>query len=182
MGDTSRLKAILDEERSRHPRMTERDVQKLVFQSVFGGDHALVDRARFAEGVNTEWGRLCDVDSRGRESILQTIDPEGRVARIHLAPCKAGGIDVEQLIDVIWHQPRRGGARRQFDRQWEDVVRLAAEGRIPFAADKLAQLGSPDDLPHHSPPYGATSYRILNDVSDSATRRQLERLGVLPRS
>lgn len=162
--------------------MTVRDVQKLVFQSVFGGDHALVDRTRFAEGLRAEWERLDDAGSQERKPILQLIDPEGRVARMHLALCKARGIDVEVLIETLWNQPRRGGTRGQFDRRWENIVCLAVEGRIPFAADELVELGFPNHLPHHSASYGAASYRILNDAVAPATNCQLERLGILPRT
>jgi len=181
MGDTSALLAILDDERVRHPRMTAHDVQKLIFQGVFGGDHALVDRDRFTRGLREEWDEPIDLDFPGGDPMLQPIDLEGRVARIHLTPCKVRGIEVDALIDVLWNQPRRGGTRPQFDRRWEDVVRLAAADRIPFSANELAALGFPDDLPHHSADYGPTSYRIVNDVSDPATCRRITDLGILAR-
>jgi len=182
MGDTSALQAILEAERTRHPRMTACDVQKLIYQSVFGGDHALVDRDRFADALRTEWDGLADIDTSVADSLLQMIDAEGRVARIHLAPCKACGIDAKALIDVLWSQPRRGGTRSHFDCRWEEIVHLAATGRIPFSSTELSEFGFPDDLPHHSADYGPTSYRIINDVSDPATRRGLTELRVLPRS
>jgi len=178
MSDTSGLLEILEAERERHPRMTPADVQKLIYQSVLGGDHALIDRERFAAGVRREWDGLVDAGLRKSGSTLQSIDPAGHVARIHLGPCAAAGVDRNQLIDVLWQQPRRGGTRRQFDRRWKEIVALAGAGRIPFSADELMTLGFPEDLPHHSEAYGPTSYRILNDLSDPATCARVDRLGI----
>ena len=176
MGDTRTLEAILDYERTRHPEMTARDVQKLIYQSAFGGDHLLTDRGRFETALRQEWA--CLLAETVDASILQSIDPEGRVARIHLAPCAAAGVRIEDLADVLWSQPRRDGARSTFDRRWEEVVCLARAGRIPFAADALSRLAFPEDLPHHSDAYGRTSYRIVNDLSDAATRARLAELGL----
>jgi len=176
MGDTRTLEAILDREREEHPEMTAGDVQKLVYQSVFGGDHLLTDRGRFETALRQEWD--CLPAETGAASILQSIDPEGRVARIHLAPCAAAGVRIEDLAEVLWSQPRRDGARRTFDRRWEEVIRLGRVGRIPFAADVLSGLGFPEGFPHHSDGYGHTSYRIVNDLSDATTRGRLAELGL----
>ena len=179
MSDTSGLAEILEVERARHPRMTGADVQKLIYQSVLGGDHALIDRERFTVGVRREWDVLEDAGLRQRGPILQSIDPAGCVARIHLGPCAAAGVDRDGLIEVLWQQPRCGGTRRQYDRRWQEIVGLAAAERIPFSADELTALGFPEDLPHHSETYGPTSYRVVNDLSDPSTRTRLERLGIL---
>ena len=176
MSNTRTLEAILDHERARHPEMTVRDVQKLVYQSVFGGDHLLSDRGRFEANLRQEWD--CLPAETADVSILQSIDPEGRIARIHLAPCAAAGVRIEDLVEVLWSQPRTNGARSAFDCRWVEVVQLARGGRIPFSAAALSELGYPEGFPHHSDGYGHTSYRIVNDLSDATTRGRLAELGL----
>ena len=158
--------------------MDERDLQKLIYQCVFGGDHLLDDPERYAAALREEWEGLSMDDPAAAEPALQSIDPDGKTARIHLAPVKRLGIDVDRLIELLVEQGRKPGRRPDYERRWNEAVALAAAGRIPFSADGLARLGWPDSAPHHGPDYGTASYRIVNDVSDPATDERLCKLGV----
>ena len=55
---------VIEAELARHPRMDEQDLQKLVYQSVFGGDHLLEDPERFAAGLRAEWAKRPADDGR----------------------------------------------------------------------------------------------------------------------
>ncbi len=178
MADTNALLDVIEAERARHPRMDERDLQKLIYQSVFGGDHLLADPVRYGSALREEWVRLPIDDTRAAEPALQAIDPEGRVARIHLAACKRSGIEVDRLIELLVGQRRRDGRRPDYERRWNETVALATAGRIPFSADVLARVGYPGRAPHHGPDYGPAAYRIVNDVTDPAMSEGLRRLGV----
>jgi hypothetical protein len=160
MADKNALLDVITVEWARHPRMDERDLQKLIYQSVFGGDHLLDDHPLAAEPA------------------LQSIDPDGKTTRIHLAASKRLGIDADRLIELLTGQDRKHGRRPDYERRWNDTIALAASGRIPFSADELARVGHPDGAPHHGPEYGPASYRIVNDVSDPAMDEGLRRLGV----
>ena len=125
-----------------------------------------------------EWSRLPGGGPKISREALQSIDPEGRTARIHLAPCKWAGGEMERLIELLAGQERKRGRRADYIARWNAVIGLAADGEIPFSADDLEQAGFPESTPHHGPAYGFASYRIVNDVSDPTMDRELHRLGV----
>lgn len=180
MTDTTNWAAILDDELARHPGMDASDLRKLVYQSALGGNHLLDDPVQFAAGVRDEWERL-GVPARGDgiRPAIQPIDPAGRTARIHLAICKAIGVPVDGLIELLLAQPRKAGSRVDFDRAWSVVLSLAETGRIPFDADGLWHVAFAEGAPHHSDGYGPASYRIVNDLSDAATADGLTRWGIV---
>ena len=178
MADTNLLLDVIEEERIRHPRMDERDLQKLIYQSVFGGDHLLADPKRYDSALREEWERLPIDDVWADQAVLQVIDPLGGVARIHLAVCKRSGVDIDRLTELLVGQRRRDGRRSDYDRRWNETIALARVGRIPFSADVLGRVGYPDRAPHHGPDYGPASYRIVNDVSELTMAEGLRRLGV----
>jgi len=88
MAYTNDLLGIISSEHALHPRMVLSDLQKLIYQSVFGGDHLLENPARFADGVRHEWVGF-DPPPAEAGPALQPIDPDGRTARIHLAVCSS---------------------------------------------------------------------------------------------
>ena len=178
MADTNLLIDVIEEERIRHPRMDERDLQKLIYQSVFGGDHLLGDPERYGSAVREEWNRLETGERRTERPALQVIDPLGEVARIHLAVCKMSGVEVDRLVELLVEQRRKNGRRPDYERRWNETIALARSGRIPFSVDVLGRVGYPDRAPHHGPDYGPASYRIVNDVSEPAMAAGLRRLGV----
>ena len=178
MADKNALLDVIAAERARHLRMDERDLQKLIYQCVFGGDHLLDDPERYAGALREEWEGLSIDDPLAAEPALQSIDPEGKTTRIHLAASKRLGIDTERLIELLVGQDRKHGRRPDYERRWNETISLAAAGRIPFSADELARVGYPDSAPHHGPDYGPASYRIVNDVLDPAVDEGLRRLGV----
>ena len=178
MADKSDLLDVIAVEQARHPRMDERDLQKLIYQSVFGGDHLLDDPQRYAGALREEWKGLSIDDPLATKPALQSIDPDGKTARIHLAACMGLGVDVDRLIELLVGQGRKHGRRPDYERRWDETVALAVAGSIPFSADRLARVGDPDGVPHHGPDYGPASYRIVNDVSDPTMDEGLRRLGV----
>jgi len=177
MVHTKRLVQIIEGELAQHPRMTAQDLQKLVYQGIFGADHLLVDPSRFADALRMEWSKL--PNSTESQPVLQTIDPAGRTARLHLAPCKARGVRVEEVASFLQRQPPKNGRRRDFEERWREAVNLAGEGKIPFLLCELSRMPFPLEVPHHSRRYGTAAYRVVNDLTETAIRVDLERLGIL---
>ena len=165
------LLAIVEEELRRHPRMGPEDLRKLIVQSALGGDHLPEDADRFRRGLQREWAAL---PAEGPDiEAIQCIDPSGKTARIHLAPCKTAGVDVDALANFLASQPRRRGRRALFETRWSNVVALAARACIPFDPDALSDLVSLEALPHHSAGYGFAAYRIVNDLTAPGIAAQL---------
>jgi len=178
MGDKTAWLDVIETERALHPGMGAQDLQKLICQSVFGGDHLIDDPIRFAAGVRQEWNRLEDDGAHADGAALQSIDSDGRTARIHLAVCRELGVDVEELIGFLAGQDRKRGRRCEYERRWRETVDLAAAGAIPFDPMDLERVGCPKTAPHHGPGYEPASYRIVHDVTDARTADALRRLGV----
>jgi len=168
---------IIADEYQRRPSMTVRDLHKLVSQSCFGGDHLLRNSDSFVKDLATEWDGLTDGDLRG--DVLQRIHPLGRVARLHLGPCKAMGLSHYDLSRLLLAQPMKEGRHESFEWAWATILHSARVEEIPFTYDQLVAVQPKDEMGHHSPEYGKASYRILNNLGHPPTRETLCRLGIL---
>ncbi len=180
MNDKTDLLAIIMDEFRRHPQMGAEDLRKLIVQSVLGGDHLLNDLDLFRRELLREWSTIPiePIEPIGRETI-QRIDPAGRTARVHLVPCRARGVAVDALADLLAEQPRKRGERSEFVARWEVVVDLARAGRIPFDPSELSDLAALERLPHHSPGYGFAAYRVINDITLPKVANRLREWGIL---
>ena len=176
--DNDAILRILDEEIHRHPHLEAGDFLKLIYQAAFGGDHLLARPGRFRKALAEEWTSLESGPSVG--AALQRIDPEGRVARIHLEPCRRAGIGVRELGDLLLDQPWRFGTYEMFRRLWKATIECVPTVSSTVTETELEALSLPDGPPHHSEAYGRANYRILNDVGDPATRVRLVEWGLLP--
>ena len=164
MDEKENLRKILREEVALHPRMELVDLQKLVYQAVFGIDHLLEDRVCFVNELSREWEAL-DPLAGTEQEVLQVIDPTKRRGRIHLRVCKARGVKIDGLIRLLVDQKPVGGTQERFARLWSLAGELAQEGAIPFSKEFLAALPFLETSPHHSSRYGKPSYRVVNDVT-----------------
>ncbi len=164
MNEKENLRRILQEEVALHPRMELIDLQKLVYQAVFGIDHLLADRVCFANELSREWGAL-DPLARAEEEGLQVIDPSKQRGRIHLRACKARGVKIDGLTRLLVDQELVGGTEERFARLWSLAGEIAQEGAIPFSKESFAALPFPETPPHHSSGYGNASYRVVNDLT-----------------
>jgi len=168
--------SIIADEIRRHPSMTPDDLHKLVVQSVHGGNHLLRDAEQFRKGLATEWERLATLG--GAADALQIIDPNGRTARLHLAPCKAVGCALDSLAALLLSQPLKLAEPHALTAAWSMIRELAGQGLIPFSATAL-QLSPDRKIGHHSSTYGPAAYRIVHDLRSSKTQEALCRLGLL---
>ena len=140
------------------------DLQKLVYQAVFGVDHLIEDRIDFANELSREWEELAPLAGAGEE-VLQVINPAKQRGRIHLRACKARGVKIDGLTRLLVHQEPVGGTEERFARLWSLAGELAQEGAIPFFKESFAALPFPETPPHHSSGYGNVSYRVVNDLN-----------------
>ena len=68
------LQRILAEQSERYPAMTEQDVQKLCFQSLFGGGHLIADEAACFNALKAEW---LEITSDGHFHAPAAAEPIG---------------------------------------------------------------------------------------------------------
>jgi len=171
------LNHIVKDELRRHPRATVRDLQKLVMQSALGVDHLLADRERFRKGLLTEWR---DVPvSTGPGDPIQIVDPDGRTARLHLAPCRDLGLDPTEMAHVLSEQALKCAPWSEVVKRWAQLVEGVIAGEINgWCEDDLAALPPEGSVFHHSVRYGFAAYRVINDVRDPVIRRALRAWGI----
>lgn len=153
---------------ARYPRWQVVDVYKLVYQAVFGAEHALSDICTARGYLEYEWSHL--TSGPMGEPLFEPLRPDGRLGRLHLRPYRAQGGDVEQLFQ-LWLLTAEcvHGTVDALREVWHDVECLARSGDLPFAINELnafwniqAAQGFPPV--HHSLAYRsayAPAYRVV---------------------
>lgn len=172
----SPLLSVIEDEHRRHPGMTVRDLGKLLYQAVFGGDHWTRTPDAFLDALRAEWEH--GLPPIASATAIQPIDPDGKTARLHLAESRAAGLTLEALTSFLTHQPLKRGESARWERLVRAAERLAADGEIPFAAPEIHELLQGSGPHHHGPTYGPTAYRLIHDMTDRATHEWIEAHGL----
>jgi hypothetical protein len=160
---------IIQRELALHPFLDAVDLEKLLYQAVFGGDHLLWDRPRFEQGLRREWEELALSPGPIVEPPLQVIDPAGRTARLHLRPCTLLGLKLEALSSFLSSQPLKRGSQERLAGLRSLARELALEGEIPLSLVNPRRAPFPESAPHHSFHYGPAAYRLIHDLTLPAT-------------
>ncbi len=152
----------------RYPRWQVVDVYKLIYQGVFGAEHALRDAQLARRYLEDEWARL--VPAAVDEPLFEPLRADGALGRVNLRPYKAQGGDVEALY-AAWMVTagRVHGTVDALRDAWEHVEALAQQGALPFALAELRQFWqdqAAQGFPavHHSALYRslyAPAYRVV---------------------
>jgi|Deesub1362B_J571_1020462.scaffolds.fasta_scaffold00135_26 hypothetical protein len=179
------LLGLIELHRRTHPGFGVEDLAKLIYQGVFGADHLLSDRDRFAREFLEEWRWVNERDFPD-EPLFEPVDPRGRIYRLNIRPAKRRGAPPEGLLEVLLVQPRVGADPAEFWKRWRIVVELAEEGSIPFVPARLRSYGEmlaeTHIVPRHSSTYRRVNkphYRLVNDFRDEVLRKDLRTLGIL---
>ena len=159
--------AIVARHLVRYPAMELEDVYKLAHQACLGSEHAVSDRARAEQRLQSEVAQLGDGPP---EPMLDPISTDGRIVRVHLRPYLAADGDASELLDAFVRTANgfRGSVER-LTSCWARVEAMTAEGVVPFTPDDAAALlrrmeavGFP--AVHHSVAYVAVyrpAYRVV---------------------
>ncbi len=158
---------MLLEHAKRYPQLEPQDCYKLLFQAVLGAEHAVADEAGARKWMENELASLGDGPD---EPLVDSIAPDGALARVHLRQFVARGGDAAKLVRAfVATAQRKFGTRDQLAEDWNQVVALAEEKRLPFTAaaarefgDKMRTAGWP--AVHHSKAFGAVyrpAYRVI---------------------
>ncbi len=161
------FRPVLLEHAKRYPQLEPQDCYKLLFQAVLGAEHAVADEAGARKWMENELASLGDGPD---EPLVDSIAPDGALARVHLRQFVARGGDAAKLVRAfVATAQRKFGTRDQLAEDWNQVVALAEEKRLPFTAaaarefgDKMRTAGWP--AVHHSKAFGAVyrpAYRVI---------------------
>ncbi len=174
MSVKERLLLTLRDEFVFHPQMMPADLQKLIYQAVFGCDHLLAQPQRFHKELKQEWKMIPPIIGSSVDP-LQVIDPDGKTARLHLQPCKGLGIEIDDLCAFFLLQSPKEGTPERFALLWSKLRQLAQEKAIPFALHLVAASPPTAHQYHHSSEYGFASYRVVNDIKAVTTATWLQK-------
>jgi len=153
----------------RTPRMTVRDAYKWLFQATLGGEHAVSDPSGPSLLLDEEWAGL-DEPFPG-ESVLESLRPDGALARVNLRPFKQAGGEKERLLRVFLDSARAFRVEKEaFLLAWRAcgarLPALALPAMTPEDWKSLDARCRADGYPplHHSPAYEAAyrpAYRVV---------------------
>ncbi|HVT72982.1 MAG TPA: hypothetical protein VHD61_07580 [Lacunisphaera sp.] len=158
---------ILKEQVRRYPGLQVQDCYKLVFQACLGSEHAALDEATARQWLERE---VAGLGPGPAEPLIDPISPDGRIVRIHLRPFVEQHGDVRKLAAAFVQTARTfHGSKQELAAAWAGVVRLAAEGGLPFGAGEAERFGSAiaaDGYPavHHSKAFNERhrpAYRVV---------------------
>lgn len=132
-----------------------------------GAEHAVPDVAAAQDWLERE---LSQLGAGPQEPVVDTISPDGHMARLHLRPYVAAGGDPSALLTAFVRTANEHrGTREQLQRYWSYAVRLAAMGGLPFNQTDLLIFWADVEakgfpVVHHSAGYRAAykpAYRVI---------------------
>lgn len=152
---------------TRYPRLEVQDLYKLVYQGIFGSEHAVIDASQARVWLEREVKALAEGPE---EPLLAPVSPDGRIVRVNLRPYMAGGGNLEALLEEFLRTAREHkGTEEQLKQYWWYVEQMAEEQVLGIAATTLQRFfeemearGFP--AVHHSDAYRRAyqpAYRVV---------------------
>ncbi|MBN2363802.1 hypothetical protein JXL83_06700 [candidate division WOR-3 bacterium] len=154
---------ILETEFKLHPRLEIRDICKLILQASMGSDHLLGDRIKYFSDLSFEYSSL-DENADTSCPLLQQIDTNKRIFRLHLAPLKRSELDKKEILRLLSVQNLLNRDNELFYETKEIMRRAVTEKFVNFDTDKIEAVCIKRRILKHSKSYGFASYRIVNDL------------------
>ncbi|MBD3370486.1 hypothetical protein GF402_09015 [Candidatus Fermentibacteria bacterium] len=158
----ARLEKVVLLELLLHPKMREADLYKMLYQAVLGLDHLDPGTPGFSTALREEWSAL-PRRQEPRHPLLQQIHPDGGTARLHLVTCRDWGLRLDQVARLLEEQPPRHAKTDDLTNLLGHCAGLAGKGRLPFDPDAILELKDSRPPLKHTPSYGFSSYRVVND-------------------
>jgi hypothetical protein len=162
---------LLNAHLARYPLMAPQDAYKLLYQGILGAEHLLAAPEVFAARLRAEYEA---VPPAADAPLYEPVRPDGRLLRVNLRPFKAGGGNLERLLDAcLAAASLRWGMTADLTAAWADLVEACGTGRWPHLGDVAAfstwleANGYP--AVHHSPEYREAyrpAYRLVRAASN----------------
>ncbi|UCD37558.1 MAG: hypothetical protein JSW54_12120 [Fidelibacterota bacterium] len=166
--EETRFRKILIVQSTRYPRWEVQDLYKFVHQAAMGSGHAVSDTDMARAWLTREMASLEDLASP--EPIIDTLSPDGLLARIHLRPfLKAGGSPDTLLTAFVQTANEFRGDPETLRRYWALAEKMAERRDLSFPPDELAAFFTEMESQgfpavHHSEVYRNTylpAYRVV---------------------
>ena len=107
---------MVETHKERYPEMDNQDAYKLLFQGMLGPEHVISDAMEFKANLERELANLKpDFD----QPLIESIRPDGRLARIHLRAWLATGQDLDILVaDCLKAGDQAWNTHEEFSSLW----------------------------------------------------------------
>ncbi len=161
------------------PLLGIEDAYKLIYQSIFGGEHLLTDLAHARQVLFQEFEAITPAAD---EPLIETISLSGAIIRLNLRPYKFRQGTPTVLFDALQKSAQSvTGSLADFLELWNAFKQAVLRHELPFDEQQLVQFDQKvqaENYPtqHHSAAYRQAyrpAYRILTRHLAEVLVRQL---------
>ena len=144
------------------------DIYKMFFQSVFGIQHILHDKAK--RYLEEELSTL-EMQKSSDEPSIENISVDNVTVRVNLRPFKMRGLSSDKLfLAMVTSAKKPKGTQKAFSKLWNQFKSLVEAGRLNFDESSLEDFDKKVEkenypLYHHSERYRRSyrpAYRVVN--------------------
>ena len=123
----SEIFRLLVSHANRYPKMGIQDAYKVLYQGCMGSEHLLDSFEEYEQDLLAEWE---DLEGNDQIPIWENIRPDGQIVRFYLAPYKARGGQISQLLTLCyWSSTLFEGSMEELKISWETLVKIVREKR-----------------------------------------------------
>ncbi len=123
----SEIFRLLVSHANRYPKMGIQDAYKVLYQGCMGSEHLLDSFEEYEQDLLAEWEGLEEND---QIPIWENIRPDGQIVRFYLAPYKARGGQISQLLTLCyWSSTLFEGSMEELKISWETLIKIVREKR-----------------------------------------------------
>ena len=143
------------------------DAYKLIYQSVFGIGHIIVNPELARKYLEQEFDSVCAIDN---ERLIENISISGEIVRLNLRPYKYRNGSIYRLFQAMLRTAGEiSGSREDFLERWNDFKQAVINGKLNFDKKELKIIDDrvrAENYPamHHSAAYkeaNQPAYRVL---------------------
>ncbi|MCK5593397.1 hypothetical protein KAI31_04795, partial [Candidatus Bathyarchaeota archaeon] len=149
------------------PDLAVVDVYKMLFQSVFGIQHILRDKAK--RYLEEELSTL-EMQKSSEEPLIENISIDNVMVRVNLRPFKMRSLSSDKLfLAMVTSAKETKGTQKAFLKLWNQFKSLVEAGRLNFDESSLEDCDKKVEkenypLYHHSERYRRSyspAYRVV---------------------
>lgn len=136
------------------------DLYKLLYQSTLGPEHLLTEVEQARLWLQKEWEQE---KAAAAEQLYEPISLDGRLARVHIRPFKAGGHDWQELWSAFYQTCLSWQTdKNSFIEIWQQALHWLREGRLPLSFQQALELDGLQSSRGYPAVRHSESYRRAN--------------------
>jgi len=146
------------------------DVYKMLFQSVFGIQHILHDKAKryLEEELSTlEMQKSLD------EPLIENISVDNVMVRVNLRPFKMRGLSSNKLFSAMVTSAESKGSQKAFLKLWNQFKSLVKTDRLNFDESSLEDFDKKVKKENYPPYHHSERYRRSYNPAYRVVKREV---------